>query len=75
MSMPHYSIFKEFSLFKIQAIYENDFFFENGKETSVKLNPTGSVLIAMYGATIGKIGVLFIRKYHAVTTVAVKHWL
>ena len=37
MSMPHYSIFKEFSLFKIQAIYENDFFFENGKETTVKL--------------------------------------
>ena len=28
------------------------------KETSVKLNPTGSVLIAMYGATIGKIGIL-----------------
>ena len=27
-------------------------------ETSVKLNPTGSVLIAMYGATIGKIGIL-----------------
>ena len=27
-------------------------------ETSVKLNPTGSVLIAMYGATIGKIGML-----------------
>ena len=26
--------------------------------TSVKLNPTGSVLIAMYGATIGKIGIL-----------------
>ncbi len=37
MSLPHYSIFKEFSLFKMQAIYENDFFFENGKETSVKL--------------------------------------
>ena len=37
MSLPHYSIFKEFSLFKIQAIYENDFFFENGKETSIKL--------------------------------------
>ena len=35
--MPHYSVFKEFSLFKMQAIYENDFFFENGKETSVKL--------------------------------------
>ena len=31
------SIFKEFSLFKMEAIYENDFFFENGKETSVKL--------------------------------------
>ena len=28
------------------------------KETSVKLNPAGSVLIAMYGATIGKIGIL-----------------
>ena len=28
------------------------------EETSVKLNPTDSVLIAMYGATIGKIGVL-----------------
>ena len=27
-------------------------------ETSVKLNSTGSVLIAMYGATIGKIGIL-----------------
>ena len=27
-------------------------------ETSLKLNPTGSVLIAMYGATIGKIGIL-----------------
>ena len=27
-------------------------------ETSVKLNPTGSVLIAMYGSTIGKIGIL-----------------
>ena len=28
------------------------------KETSVKLNPSGSILIAMYGATIGKIGIL-----------------
>ena len=28
------------------------------EETSAKLNPTGSVLIAMYGATIGKIGIL-----------------
>ena len=28
------------------------------KETSVKLNPAGSVLIAMYGATIGKVGIL-----------------
>ena len=28
------------------------------EETSVKLNPKGSVLIAMYGATIGKIGIL-----------------
>lgn len=27
-------------------------------ETPVKLNPKGSVLIAMYGATIGKIGIL-----------------
>ena len=27
-------------------------------ETSVKLNPAGSVLIAMYGATIGKMGIL-----------------
>ncbi|MDR2821537.1 MAG: restriction endonuclease subunit S [Mycoplasmataceae bacterium] len=28
------------------------------KETSVRLNPIGSVLIAMYGATIGKLGIL-----------------
>ena len=28
------------------------------EETSVKLNPTDSILIAMYGATIGKIGIL-----------------
>lgn len=28
------------------------------KETSVKLNPKDSVLIAMYGATIGKVGIL-----------------
>ena len=27
-------------------------------ETSVKLNPIGSILIAMYGATIGKIGII-----------------
>lgn len=27
-------------------------------ETSVRLNPVGSVLIAMYGATIGKLGIL-----------------
>lgn len=27
-------------------------------ETSVKLNPPGSILIAMYGATIGKLGIL-----------------
>ena len=27
-------------------------------ETSVKFNPSGSVLIAMYGATIGKLGIL-----------------
>ena len=31
------------------------------KETSVKLNPIGSVLIAMYGATIGKLGILGIE--------------
>ena len=37
VSLPHYSVFKEFSLFKAQAIYEKDFFFENGKETLVKL--------------------------------------
>lgn len=37
MGLPHYSIYKEFSLFKLQAIYEKDFFFENGKETSVLL--------------------------------------
>jgi hypothetical protein len=28
------------------------------KETSIRLNPAGSVLIAMYGATIGKLGML-----------------
>ena len=28
------------------------------EETSVKVNPAGSVLIAMYGATIGKVGIL-----------------
>ena len=28
------------------------------KETSVRLNPAKSVLIAMYGATIGKLGIL-----------------
>ena len=28
------------------------------EKTSVKLNPIGSVLIAMYGATIGKLGIL-----------------
>ncbi|MBD5199984.1 MAG: restriction endonuclease subunit S [Bacteroidales bacterium] len=28
------------------------------QETPVKLNPVGSVLIAMYGATIGKLGIL-----------------
>ena len=27
-------------------------------ETSAKLNPSGSILIAMYGATIGKLGIL-----------------
>ena len=28
------------------------------KSTSVRLNPTGSILMAMYGATIGKLGIL-----------------
>ena len=28
------------------------------KETSVKVNPTDSILIAMYGATVGKLGIL-----------------
>ena len=28
------------------------------EKTSVKLNPTGTILIAMYGATIGKLGIL-----------------
>ena len=28
------------------------------EETSIKINPEGSVLIAMYGATIGKVGIL-----------------
>ena len=37
ISLPHYSVYKEFSLFKMQAVYENDFYFENGKETSVTL--------------------------------------
>ena len=31
------------------------------KECSVRLNPIGSVLIAMYGATIGKLGILTIE--------------
>ena len=31
------------------------------KKTSVKQNPTGSVLMAMYGATIGKLGILDIE--------------
>ena len=31
------------------------------KETSVQLNPVGSVLMAMYGATIGKLGILNIE--------------
>ena len=31
------------------------------KNTSVKLNPKGTVLIAMYGATIGKVGLLNIE--------------
>jgi len=31
------------------------------KECSVRLNPIGSVLIAMYGATIGKVGILNIE--------------
>ena len=30
-------------------------------DTSVKMNPIGSILIAMYGATIGKIGILAIE--------------
>lgn len=30
-------------------------------DTSVKINPIGSILIAMYGATIGKIGILAIE--------------
>ena len=37
MELPHYSVFKEFSLFKMQAIYENDLYFENGQQTSLKL--------------------------------------
>jgi type I restriction enzyme S subunit len=45
----------------------NDTFIDNIPETitdlalqecSVKLNPSGSILIAMYGATIGKLGIL-----------------
>ena len=31
------------------------------KKTSVRLNPVGSVLMAMYGATIGKLGILEIQ--------------
>jgi type I restriction enzyme S subunit len=31
------------------------------EKTSVRLNPIGSVLIAMYGATIGKVGILSIE--------------
>jgi len=31
------------------------------KETSLKINPVGSVLMAMYGATIGKLGILNIE--------------
>lgn len=31
------------------------------EKTSVKLNPIGSVLIAMYGATIGKLGILSVE--------------
>ena len=31
------------------------------QKTSVRLNPTGSVLMAMYGATIGKLGILEIE--------------
>ena len=30
------------------------------EKTSVRLNPVGSILIAMYGATIGKLGILSI---------------
>lgn len=37
------------------------------EETSVRLNPEGSVLMAMYGATIGKLGIL---KYPATTNQA-----
>ena len=37
LELPHYSVYKEFSLFKMQAVYENDLYFENGKEVSVKL--------------------------------------
>lgn len=36
-------------------------------KTSLKLNPAGSVLIAMYGATIGKVGIL---KFSATTNQA-----
>ena len=31
------------------------------KETSVQINPIGSILMAMYGATIGKLGILSIE--------------
>ena len=31
------------------------------KKTSIKLQPKGTVLIAMYGATIGKVGILDIE--------------
>ena len=37
------------------------------EKTSLKLNPSGSVLIAMYGATIGKVGIL---KFAATTNQA-----
>lgn len=37
VNLPHYAIFKEFSLLKVQAIYGEDFFFENGKEATVTL--------------------------------------
>lgn len=37
VNLPHYALFKEFSLLKVQAFYGEDFFFENGKELMVTL--------------------------------------